>query len=102
MRITSHFNELTEAQQERLVILMEECNEVAQIACKILRHGYESYDPNDVSRVSNRKLLETEIGHVRVAIDGMTESSDVFMPAVMDSMAAKRVSIRKYLHHQHA
>ena len=42
--MTAHFNGLSESEQERLSILIEECGEVVQAACKILRHGYESFN----------------------------------------------------------
>ena len=54
---TNHFNKLTEAEQERLVILAEECSEVIQIVCKILRHGYDSDDDGKLLE-PNRKSLE--------------------------------------------
>jgi hypothetical protein len=38
------FNQLTDAEAERLALLAEECGEVVQVIGKILRHGYESYD----------------------------------------------------------
>lgn len=42
-----HFNGLTPAEAERLAMLSEECGEVIQIIGKILRHGYDSYHPDD-------------------------------------------------------
>src|SRR5574343_752810 len=36
--MTNHFNRLSEAELERLAILIEECGEVAQAACKVIRH----------------------------------------------------------------
>lgn len=41
-------NNLTPAEAECLAILIEECAEVQQIACKILRHGYDSCNPTVV------------------------------------------------------
>lgn len=37
--------ELTNAERERLVMLMEECGELIQATSKVLRHGWESYHP---------------------------------------------------------
>lgn len=51
---------LSPAQRERLAMLIEEAGEVIQIGCKILRHGYDSYHPNNPS-VSNRNLLDEEL-----------------------------------------
>lgn len=56
----SHFNDLTPAEVERLAMLIEECGEVIQIASKVLRHGYDSYHPNDPS-TDNRELLSREL-----------------------------------------
>jgi len=40
-----HFNGLSPAEAERLALLAEECGEVVQAVCKVLRHGYESTNP---------------------------------------------------------
>ena len=40
--MTQHFSGLTEGEQERFVILAEECAEVQQAICKALWHGLES------------------------------------------------------------
>jgi len=58
--MSEHFNRLTEAQAERLAMLAEECGEVIQVVGKILRHGYDSYHPNDPS-TTNRDLLGYEL-----------------------------------------
>jgi hypothetical protein len=51
-----HFNRLTPAEAERLALLLEELGEAQQIIGKILRHGYESYHPDD-PETTNRTLL---------------------------------------------
>lgn len=43
--MTNHHNSLTEAQQERLVLVQEECSEVIQNICKVLRYGYNTTHP---------------------------------------------------------
>jgi NTP pyrophosphatase (non-canonical NTP hydrolase) len=53
-------NKLTDAQAERLAMLAEECGEVIQIVGKILRHGYNSFHPNDPT-VTNKQLLGREL-----------------------------------------
>jgi hypothetical protein len=58
-----HVNQLTAAEAERLAMLAEECAEVIQVIGKILRHGYDSYHP-DNSTVSNRDLLAKEATQV--------------------------------------
>ena len=74
-----HFNRLTPAELERLAILAEECNEAGQIACKILRHGYGSYNPAQAlsERLANRFLLEKELGDVMWIMRAMCEAYDI-------------------------
>lgn len=42
---SQQFNALTPAEAERLFYLLEKLGEAQQAIGKILRHGYESYDP---------------------------------------------------------
>ena len=58
--MSGHFNQLTPAEAERLAMLAEECGEVIQVIGKILRHGYDSYHPNDPA-TTNRQLLGREL-----------------------------------------
>jgi len=97
---TQHFNGLTEAEQERLAILIEECSEVTQIACKILLHGYESTDPVTGSEESNRQALEREMGDLSHAFGRMETAGDIDRRVVTHRAAAKAERIKKYLHHQ--
>jgi hypothetical protein len=97
--MTNHFNNLTEAEQERLAILIEECSEVAKAGCKILRHGYES-DNNGQMPESNRVLLQRELGDVLHIMYRMVEAHDLNFAAILHSGAMKGRSIAKYLHHQ--
>lgn len=57
-------NNLTAAEQERLAILAEEMGEALQIIGKIIRHGYESYNPtlvqnqmDGVAKLTNLSLI---------------------------------------------
>jgi len=94
-----HFNKLSPAEQERLVLLMEESGEVIQICSKILRHGYESYHPKDPMKTSNRILLSEEIGHIMHACDRMYSSSDINENDVKFSKEKKAENIIPFLHH---
>jgi hypothetical protein len=96
---TQHFNKLTEAEQERLAILIEECSEVQQIACKILRHGYESTNLSNMPS-TNRYLLELELGDLAYAIQKLEDSEDVRFSAIDERRKNKSVRILPYLHHQ--
>lgn len=96
--MSSNFNQLSPAEVERLALLAEECGEVVQAISKVLRHGYESTHPD--GGPTNRRLLETEIGHVEHAIFRMHEAGDIDPLAVLDSVDEKAKKIGRYLHHQ--
>lgn len=95
-----HFNKLTPAEAERLALLAEECGEVIQAIGKILRHGYESYHPNDVLKTSNRRLLERELGDIQAAYQLMHDAKDVSFENVEVRCAQKLLAVHQYLHHQ--
>lgn len=93
-------NQLTDAQQERLSLLLEEAGEVQQIIGKIQRHGYASWNPElpPEERISNMELLEKEIGHLKFAIDWIS-SVDLNASLVERHRVAKRHSVCRWLHH---
>ena len=93
------FNRLTEAEEERLALLAEECAEVIQVVGKILRHGYESRNPL-LASPSNVELLQKEIGHVEYAIQLLDQAGDVSISAIMDAAQDKKRTIHRWLHHQ--
>lgn len=92
---------LSEAEAERLAMLAEECAEVIQIVGKILRHGYESFHPNNPS-VTNRELLDDELGDVRAIAKRMIAEGDI--EGDFDLSDSNAVWKRKlsYTHHQSA
>lgn len=94
-----NFNDLSPAETERLSLLAEEMGEAIQVIGKILRHGYESYHPDD-STVTNRRLLEKELGDVRHAMIRLCDSRDLSKKAIHDFAGEKAVSVEYYLHHQ--
>lgn len=94
------FNELTAAQSERLAILMEELGEAQQAIGKILRHGYESYNPDDLSEHSNEDNLVRELGDVLYAIDMLVNARDLGRIGIEQRRVEKSEKIKKYLHHQ--
>lgn len=99
--MTNHFNELTESQAERIALLMEELSEAIQACGKVLRHGFDSYNPTIASvSPSNREQLEKELGHVRHAIDRMTLANDVNVLAIEGAKKDKAASISRWLHHE--
>lgn len=94
--MAAHFNSLTPAEHERLVILGEEAAEVVQAVAKILRHGYDSYHHG----VDNRNQLEKELGDLKHALIMMYDAEDISIAQVARYAAKKKLKIGKYLHHQ--
>jgi hypothetical protein len=99
-------NGLTDAETERLAILLEELGEAQQAVGKILRHGYESYDPAREEEMDiegqNRRDLEKELGDIRYITALMYQRHDIREMAVMNRAVEKAAKIRPYLHHQMA
>ena len=94
-----HFNGLTPAEAERLALLIEEAGEVVQAAGKVLRHGYESYNPKDPGAGSNRVQLNRELLDLYTVIQMMLNAGDVDYHEAND-VAAARERKAAYLHHQ--
>lgn len=95
----NHFNGLTPAEQERLAILSEEAAEVIQIVGKILRHGYESYNPI-LNGPTNRRLLEVELGDLDAAVKRCIFNGDIIKGNIQKHSMNKMDNARRYLHHQ--
>lgn len=101
-------NKLTDAQVERLAILAEECSEVIQVVGKILRHGYDSYNPTvpEAEQKPNVALLQKELGDLIWAISKLDDFRDIDfqIPRTNASLNAwirrKDNSAAPYLHHQ--
>lgn len=68
--MSDHFNQLTPAEAERLAMLAEECGEVIQVVGKILRHGYASCHPANLT-VTNKELLVKELQDVNAVLQEM-------------------------------
>lgn len=96
---TEHFNGLTEAEQERLVIIAEECGEVVQSTCKILRHGYESKNAQG-PRFRDEPTGAGALGDVLHAIKRMTMAGDLTRERLEERADSKPSRILPYLHHQ--
>ena len=67
---------LSEAERERLVILVEECGEVIQAAAKILRWGWDS----QYEGITNAERLRDEMDDVPGMIWAMEDLGDVSGP----------------------
>lgn len=86
---------ITGAELERLLVLSEECAEVAQAASKILRFGYDDAHP-DAPDVGNRVRLREEIIDLMWIINemAMCEDVDVILPEDLHAAGERK---RKYM-----
>jgi len=93
-------NRLSDAEAERLAILAEECGEVIQAVCKILRHGYASRNPEWQESPTNRSLLSRELGDVEAAIGLMIANGDLHSKSVAQAKERKIEALRRWTHYQ--
>jgi NTP pyrophosphatase (non-canonical NTP hydrolase) len=91
-------NKLTNAEAERLYLLLEEMAEVQQLIGKILRHGYESRWP--LEGPTNRERLEQEIADVLVIVEMLLQNEDLDDNSVGIKMDLKELTIKPWLHYQ--
>lgn len=91
---------LSDEELERLALLSEECAEVCVAIGKILRHGYQSYNPFNTDLGSNREQLEAELGDVLYCMELMRENGDIDKDSVEVCCELAAKSKPKYLHHQ--
>lgn len=97
--MSDHFNKLSPAEAERLAYLMEECAEVQQCIGKILRHGYDSYNPHAPEKGNNRQQLIQELRDLAGAIARMEKANDLGSGALSYANPDKGAT---YMHHQHS
>lgn len=91
---------LTPAQLERLALLAEELGEAQQAIGKILRHGYESHNPDAEDAGSNRQHLGRECGHVTAALDLLVAANDLEFMDIEGGRNAKHDKLYRWMHHQ--
>ena len=94
--MTEHFNRLSPAEAERLAMLAEECGEIIQVVGKILRHGYESFHPQNPQE-SNRDLLASEVCDFLAVVQMMEADFTVGRGRDFDEAIAKKL---RFAHHQ--
>ncbi len=87
------------ALDERMILLIEECAEVQQIASKIIRYGIRSYNPTIENSMSNRELLEKELGDLSLIMSMMISNGDIDIINIEENAVEKRSRIGKYLNH---
>jgi hypothetical protein len=90
-------NPVTAREDEILSLLQEECAEIIQMVSKIRRFGWDSYHPNDPT-ITNRDLLEDEIGDVREIIDimGYPENRMINWTHIRERQVAKNKKLRRF------
>jgi hypothetical protein len=94
--MTDHFNQLTPAEDERLAKLCEEAAEVVQIGMKIMRHGYESYNPDKPEDGSNREQLCRELEDLYKIATYMFVKADIGIYGLPQQIQTKF----NHMHHQ--
>lgn len=95
----SSTNYLTEAEEERIYLLVEEASEIIQVAQKVLRFGWNSSHPK-TGNVPNRDLLEQEIGDFQAALAMMVANGDVDKDNIEHAQDMKNIRMRQFLKHQ--
>jgi hypothetical protein len=90
-------NRISEAEQERVGLCSEEMGEAQVEIGKILRHGIDSYHPDDPD-LSNAQRLELEAGHVLAAIDLLVAAGTLSREGLERSRRAKLEKLRSWLH----
>lgn len=93
-----HVNNLTNAQLERLAYLAEEMSEAGQIIGKIIRHGYDSFDPTIKQSPTNRFMLMRELSDVLKAMEMLIDANDLYFYVINEFSAKKSSS--EYMHYQ--
>lgn len=104
--MTQYFNQLTPAQLERLALLGEELAEAGQVIGKIIRHGYESGNPDKLVNqgaagivYTNRMELQKEIGDVLAAMQILINCGDLSNQKISAAKMNKLERVSQYLHH---
>ena len=94
-----HFNGLSPETDELLSKVTEECAEVIHIIQKIQQHGFESMNPHDVTELTNKEMLQKELGDLKAVVNILVNKRVVFMDAILEASHEKLERIGKYMHH---
>lgn len=96
-------NEVTKmvpAEEELLALLLEELGEVVHVVGKVLRHGFNSANPEASQPVMNRQMLISELGDVMAAQLMLVQAGLVGQDDVVAAAADKLRRVQKWLHHE--
>lgn len=97
----SSVNGLTEAQEERLTKLIEECSEIIKVACKIQLHGYQSVNPYAPQDGTNLHQLHLEMGDYETIKRLMLKNGDIELSPILDRAIDKYPKLKKSLRQEH-
>lgn len=90
--------QVTDAERERLAILLEEMGEAQQVIGKILRHGWS---PTHAGKTyDNRGDLQNELGDVQAAVARLCRSGDVSRSSIHSRTEQKLAAGGTILRHQ--
>jgi len=92
------YNGLSEAEEERAALFIEENGEGLQAIGKVIRHGYESFNPFDPDKITNRTTLTKEVGDMLIAIELMLSAGDIDPYILMHHIRQKVNKMRPYIH----
>lgn len=91
---------ITPQQAERLHKVIEECGEVIQIAAKTLDHGWDSFNPDGDRSVTNRRLLEKELGDLRAVVKLAILAGDYDEENIKQNAWEKAKRMGRWTHYQ--
>lgn len=105
--MAEHFNKLSPATQELLVMLSEEADEIGLAVAKALRHGLNSMHPDirpeDITEShipDNRYDIAKECGDLIGVMNRLVELGVLNNITIDHSAATKMERAQPYLHHQ--
>lgn len=84
----------SDAERERLVLLIEECSEVQKQACKILRFGWKDIHP--ITKVDNKTILEEELGDLDAVIDLFHLNGEISISKISEAYQKKQEKLKKF------
>lgn len=99
---------MTRGRREALVHLSEECAEVIVAISKTLRHGFDSFHPDNPGGPTNLEAIADELGDVLAGVDILLanmagtrsqESVRWFRARMRGQRHVKLLNVERYLHH---
>lgn len=87
---------VTEAESELLNLISEEAAEVIQIVSKTHRFGWDSYNPFDRNKETNRARLESEIGDILTLIDIAVQRKLIDVANIGKAIESKKERLKIY------